>query len=272
MKATEAKQVKKRSEDALQLKCSPLAFVLTQIRFPTFLHMDKHVADIQESFRGKGLSRFSTEQTQQLVFGPEPMQSSYTRWVFSDRAREHAVVLANDFFVFEVSRYNSFDHYLDRMLDLFSVVREAAELPFSEQIGIRYIDLLRDTDNLSAREMVCESLRGLNTQSLGMEDSHYQFVIQGKTPHGNLSIRSFENSGKQFMPPDLQTEHLNFHDAPLEEEVYRIVDFDHIFRGEVDFGDDGLAEKLWGLHDHTDIAFRQIVTTEAIEHWKRGTA
>lgn len=261
--------MKKRSEDALQLKQSPLAFVLTQIRFPKFLHMDKHVADIQESFRGKGLSRFSTQQTQQLVFGPEPMQSSYTRWVFSDRAREQAVVLANDFFVFEVSRYDSFDDYMDRMLDLFSVVRDAAELPFSEQIGIRYIDLLRGSERLSPREMVCESLRGLNAQSLGMEDSHYQFVIQGKTPHGNLTIRSFENSGKQFMPPDLQTEHLHFQDTPREDEVYRVIDFDHIFRGELDFTNEGLAEKLWGLHDHTDIAFRQIVTPEAIEHWKR---
>lgn len=264
----ESHVVNRRSEPALKLKKSPLVLVLTQLRFPTFLHMGKCVGDIQDSLRKLGLIRFTPEETQELVFGPEFKQRSSTRWVFSNRARTEAIVLANNFIVYEVSQYDSFDKYLARMLELLTPVHQAAELVYSEQIGMRYVDLLRGTDTLSADEMVCESLRGLNANTLGLDESNYQFVIQGVTPHGTLSIRSFENTGAKFLPPDLQTEHLSFGVEVDEHEQFRVIDFDHIHRGEVDFEGEALGDKLWSLHDHTDITFRQIVTEDAINHWK----
>jgi len=262
----------RRSEPALELKTSPLVLVLTQLRFPTFLHMGKCVGDIQDSLRKLGLIRFTPEETQELVFGPEFKQRSTTRWVFSNRARTEAIVLANNFIVYEVSQYDSFDKYLSRMLELLEPVYQTAELVYCEQIGMRYLDLLRGSNTLSADEMVCESLRGLNANTLGLEESNYQFVIQGTTPHGTLSIRSFENTGAQFLPPDLQTEHLAFGVKVDEKELFRVIDFDHIHRGEVDFEGEALGDKLWCLHDHTDKAFRHVVTQAAIKHWKEAAS
>lgn len=272
MCSTEDFVVNKRSEPALELKNSPLVLVLTQIRFSPVLRMDKCVPDIQELLRKKGLSRFSKEQTQQLIFGPEPAQSTYMRWVFSDRSKREAVVLTNDFFVYEVSQYSSFDDYLSRMLDLLEPINKAAELSFAEQIGIRYVDVLRGTSNLPVENMVCKSLRGLDAHSMGMKSCSYQFVIHGETDQGVLSIRSFDNKGKHFLPPDLQTEHLEFADGDTSrsDEANRVIDFDHIYRGEIDFNRECIEERMWALHDHTDRAFRNIVTNEAIESWKQG--
>jgi len=264
----ESLAVSHRSNPALSLKNSPLALVLTQLRFPTYLHMEKHVGDIQESLRKLGLVRFSKEQTQQLMFGPEFKQSTSARWVFGNRARTEAVVLADNFVVFEVSKYESFDAYLERMLALFEPVRTQATLDCVEQVGIRYLDVLRDSEKLKIEEMICDSLRGLEASTLGLEQSNYQFIVQGVTPHGTLSVRSFENSGKQFLPPDLQTEHLVFAASLKQDARFRVVDFDHIHRGDIDFDDSALGEKLWDLHDHTDTAFRQIVTPDALELWK----
>lgn len=258
----------KRSNPALHLNNSPLALVLTQVKFPSFLNMEKRVPDIQEALRNSGLVRFTKEQTQQLVFGPEIKQSNSVRWVFADRNRKEAIVLANNFAVFEVSSYSTFDEYLGRMLELLNPIREFANLDYIEQIGIRYVDVLCDTDDLAIENMICESLRGLSAESLGMSDSNYQFAIQGGTPFGTLVVRSFEGNGPQFMPPDLQTEHLSF-DTKIEIDTrFRVVDFDHICKGDVNFEDKELSDKLWEMHDHTDIAFRKIVTERAIAFWE----
>lgn len=257
-----------RSLPALKLQRSPLVLVLTQIRFSPVLKMDRFVSDIQEQLRESGLTRYSREETQQLVFGPEFKTNASTRWVFANRERTEAVVLANDFFVYEVSVYDTFDIYVERLLKLFRIVSELAMLSFSEQIGMRYVDFLKGDGSLSVDELVCEPLRGLSAQDLGMSEASHQFMIQGKTPFGTLAIRSFENTNEQFLPPDLQTEHLAFKIKTSKGEEFRIIDFDHIHRGETDFTDEALREKLWSLHDHTDKAFRSTVTDRALEYWQ----
>ena len=258
----------KRSNPALHLNNSPLAMVLTQLKFPSYLNMEKQVPDIQEALRNSGLVRFTKEQTQQLVFGPEIKQSNSVRWVFADRDRKEAIVLANNFVVYEVSAYNTFDEYLSRMLELLNPVKEFANLEYLEQLGIRYVDVLCDSSGLAIEELICQSLRGLSSESLGMTDSNYQFAVQGDTPFGTLVVRSFEGTGPQFMPPDLQTEHLIFDTKIQNGDRFRVVDFDHICKSDVNFEDKELSGKLWEMHDHTDIAFRKIVTEQALEFWK----
>ncbi len=257
-----------RNLSALNLSRSPLVLVLTQIRFSPVLKMEKYVADIQEAMREAGLARFAKEESQQIVFGPEFKTTASTRWVFYSREREEAVVLANDFFVYEVSKYDTFDVYVARLLSLLKLVYEIAKLSFAEQIGLRYIDLLTGVDNLAVEDLVCDSLRGLSAEKLGLKSANHQFVIQGPTEHGILSIRSFENTGEQFLPPDLQTEHLKYRVATKHGDKFRVIDFDHIALGEIDFAEDTLREKLWAIHENTDQAFRNIVTVEALSYWK----
>jgi len=262
--------VSNRSLSALKLNRSPLVLVLAQIRFSPVLKMDKYVGDIQEALREAGLTRFVKEETQQVVFGPEFKTTASTRWVFSSRNREEAVVLASDFFVYEVSKYETFDVYVERLLELLKPVYELAKLSFAEQIGLRYIDLLIAEEELAVDDLVCESLRGLKAEALGLKAANHQFVIQGPTEHGMLYIRSFENTGEQFLPPDLQTEHLKYRVKTKLGDKFRVIDFDHISPGEIDFAEDALRDKLWAIHDHTDKAFRSAVTSKALEHWKGG--
>lgn len=262
--------MKNRSRTALNLERSPLVLVLTQIRFSPVLKMDKYVGDIQEVLREFGLTRFTKEETEQVVFGREFKTNAVTRWVFSSRNREEAVVLANDFFVYEVSTYDSFDVYVERLLSLLKPVYETAKLSFSEQIGLRYVDLLLGDGEIAVDDLVCGSLRGLTAETLGLKSANHQFVIQGRTDHGMLWIRSFENTGEQFLPPDLQTEHLKYRVATTKDDDFRVIDFDHISRGEIDFSEETLREKLWALHDRTDQAFRETVTKKALNYWQGG--
>ncbi|MEZ6115543.1 MAG: TIGR04255 family protein [Pirellulaceae bacterium] len=257
-----------RTEPALKLERSPLILVLAQIRFTPVLKMADYVPDIQDKMRQEGLVRFTPEETQQIVFGPVVKTNQSTRWVFSNRLQNESVILSNDFFVYQVSRYEVFERYVERLLLLFKHIRERAGLNFAAQIGLRYVDLVRSGGSYSVDDFIAPSLRGLSAVDLGVKTANHQFAIQSQTEIGTLFLRSYENTGDQFLPPDLQTQHLAFPAPPANDEDFRILDFDHISKEEVDFEGDGLSDLLWKLHEATKKAFDVATTSDAMKYWK----
>ena len=182
------------------------------------------------------------------------------------------MILTSDFFVYQVSRYEVFETYVDRLLLLFENVRNHAGLDFSAQIGLRYVDLVRSGDGHSVDDFVAPSLRGLSASELGVKSANHQFAIQSQTEIGTLFLRSYENTGEQFLPPDLQTQHLKFSLATTVDEEFRILDFDHISKEEVDFDGDALKVRLWELHKVTKKAFEVATTSDALKYWKGDKA
>lgn len=257
-----------RLEPGLKLERSPLILVLSQIRFSAVLKMADFIPDIQEAMRGEGLARFTQEESQQVVFGPVVKTNQTTRWVFSNRAQTEAVILSNDFFVYEVSKYDVFETFTSRLLPLFEHVCKAAKLSFAVQTGLRYIDLLQGNANHNVDDFISETLRGLTAEQLGVKTANHQFVIQAETDLGTLFLRSYENTGDQFLPPDLQTKHLQFKASTSSDEEFRILDFDNVSLGDFDLDGDAVEQKLWQLHASTDRAFRAAVTEVALEYWK----
>jgi uncharacterized protein (TIGR04255 family) len=263
-----------RKEPALKLERSPLVFVLSQVRFPAVLKMDGYVPDIQEALRKLGFPRYSKEDIQQFSFGPaEQRLERDKRWVFVSRNRDEGVVLSSNFVVYETSDYDVFETFLDRFAPVLELIGETTGSEFAEQIGLRYVDLIRRSDDLAASEFLRENVRGLSQEDLGAKTSRHQFITQARTEHGDLFVRSFENSGPDMMPPDLISTHLRFKvdREDLKDETYRILDIDHIAKGEFDFRSSELVERLWELHAFSSKAFRGAVTEQAIEFWREAS-
>jgi len=259
-----------KREPSLKLARSPLILVLAQVKFSPILKVSDFVPDIQEVMRGRELTRYSGQKAQQVSFGPDLKAESIQRWVFSSRDQREAVILANDFVVYETSNYEVFGTFWDRFREILEVIKSKVKIDFAEQIGLRYVDLVRPADGRDASEFLRESIRGLSGEALNLDDSRlrHKFLIQAETGHGTLLVKSFENYGKDFMSPDLDPSDLRFPVEPSDDEVYRILDFDHIYRGEINFDPDAIEDKLWALHAVTSKAFLAMVTEEAIEYWK----
>jgi uncharacterized protein (TIGR04255 family) len=264
-----------RKEPSLKLEQSPLVFVLSQVRFPAILKMRDHVPDIQEALRQTGFPRYSKEDIQQVTFAfgePEIKAERDTRWVFANRNRTEAVVLATSFVMYETSDYDVFETFTDRFSAALDPIIASVEIDFAEQLGLRYVDLIRPTNGNNASDFLSERVRGLSLQDLGATRSRHQFTTQAETEHGDLHVRSFENTGPDFMPPDLVSTHLEFKVDPEEFKIdrpFRILDIDHITKGVFDFAAPALIEKLSDLHEYSSKAFRAAVTEEAIEFWKK---
>jgi len=249
----------------------PVIMVLAQVRFPAILKMPAHVPEIQNLLREQGFARYAEEQTQQVIFGPQIKTETGNRWVFARRDRREAVFLAMNFVVYQTSQYEVFGTLAKKFGEVLSVIKGQTGIEFADQLGLRYVDLIRQADGTMPRDFLLEPIRGLTSDELGALSAQCQFVIQAKTQHGDLYLRSFEGSGGDFMPPDLISTHLDYGVTVSDDESFRILDFDHISRCEVDFEPDAVLDKMRVMHESMSRAFYAAVTPEAIEYWRTGS-
>ena len=210
-----------------QLSRSPLTLVIGQVRFPAVPKMDSLIQEIHAGIREDGLERVTTETVQQVTFGPKIKTTEVTRWVFSNRARTEAMFLTNDFLVLAVSDYQRFEDFSQRLVTLVGEVQEKARITFLDQVGIRYLNVLRMYGELPLAEQVAEGLRGLSSTPLDVNETRTQALVRCQTEHGILSIRCIELEGPDFLPPDLQIQGLKFAIQPESGELFRMLDIDN---------------------------------------------
>jgi uncharacterized protein (TIGR04255 family) len=114
-----------REFPALRLGGSPLAFVLAQVRFSPILEMGEYVAPIQKALRDQTFTRFKEEQVQEIVLGPEPLAKPVrnVRWIFGSSDQRSAVVLSNNFVLYETGAYDVFDSFFTTLASVLRAVR-----------------------------------------------------------------------------------------------------------------------------------------------------
>lgn len=258
-----------RTEQPLKLLKSPLILVLAQVRFAPVLQIKEYIPAIQEELRKQKYSDYQAEQIQQVTFtGAEVKTEQTNRWVFASRDRRDAVIIAPDFVVYETSNYDVFETFLAKLKPVLALIQDKINPDFAGQVGLRYVDLIRPDHGKPASEYVCESLRGLSKEQLKASSVLQQFIVEAQTPHGELTVRSFDSLAENAIPPDLAS-------APVElaltvdaKEVCRVLDIDHINREKTDFAPSLLVNRLWNLHGPSEEAFLAATTPEAIEFWK----
>lgn len=250
-----------------KLKRAPLIFVLVQVRFNADLKMPEHISNIQETLAERGFVRFSTDYVQQVQVGPELKTEAKTRWIFMSRDKREAIVLTNDFVVYETSRYQTFEHFLERFRLMLDALRRHTRVSFATQVGLRYVDLIRPRDSVAAKEFVSLELRGLGLEKLQGEQARYEATMRVDNEVGTLHLRTSERAGQDFLPPDLQSIHIESDVQVTEQEIYRILDFDQICKRDVDLDTKAIVDLLHQMHDQTSRAFKAAVTEDAIKYW-----
>jgi len=154
---------------------------------------------------------------------------------------------------------------------VLSLLKDTVKIDFAEQLGLRYVDLIRSIDGTQAKDLLRTNVRGLSDSDLGASQCRQHFLTKAVTPLGELFVRSVEDSGESFLPPDLADTSLDFGITPTEE-AFRILDTDHIAKGQWDFDPKALVERMWELHGFSTKAFEAAVTPEAIEIWRKKGA
>lgn len=261
-----------RTRPALSLARSPLVLVLAQIRFSAVLAIDKYVPAFQERLRAEGFPRFQQEQVRsiELALG-NVTQREMTRWHFRNRDASSAVMLTTEFMAIQTNRYESFERFLQMTRLATDAFVQEARPSLVERVGLRYVNLIRPTEGEGFPKYLRPGLLGLREEDLGVEHQIHRFEMVGQTPSGSLLVtRLAVSQDGTFLPPDLSDNPLDYETTLSAGEVVAVLDIDHFDIAPFDFDPGGIEERLWRLHDRTDLVFRSAVTEDALDHWEGG--
>lgn len=258
-----------RTRKRLRLSKSPLVLVLAQVRFTPILSMEGYVPKIQESLRAR-YPYYSQTETKGIIFGPEPSLQSEKRWKFLNKKKSSSVSLSNTFVTLATNLYTKFEDFIEELDELLKLLGECVEITLTERLGLRYVDLVRLTQNESFNDYFESNLHGIQGKEIGAETFISKFEFVGVTDFGKLVIRCTESMNGSFLPADLS----DMADSALDykitlepKEKVRFLDFDHYSESPLDFSVPEIIETFWQLHDNCDLAFRQSVTDYAKEKW-----
>jgi len=262
-----------RSLPALELRHSPLVFVLGRVSISPVLKMADYIPEIQERLRKSGFPGYRAERTQTVEFGAgQPRFTEASRWLFQSEDETLAVVIAQDFVVLETSSYTVFDEFSRTMEAVLSVVADAAQVDFARSIGLRYVDAFRSSDVGSGIEILEPGLRGpryeqMSEPGIDFGPTLFKSEARTNTPVGRLAVRVLQSDDGSFLPPDIVATDLSFDFSAGPDDIVTVLDFDHVTSEQIGFVPSELLELTWHLHDYTDAAFRSVITPEALLLW-----
>ncbi len=257
-----------RITNSQKLPRAPLIFVLALIRFTPVLKMAVYVPDIQDRLRKQGFPKYRHESVQNIMIGsPTPLEA-ISRWVFDRSENETQVVLSTDAIAVQTASYGTFSNFLEDVKNAFQPLAEYAQPDSIQQIGLRYVDLLSDIDDIKCDDLLQAGLRGVSGGQMDAKTTAFSFVFQRELPSGTLSVRSLQALGMQgYLPPDLAQVSLTFPDRVKSAQNPRVLDFDNVIQKNLPFKWDHLEPQLLELHDHSSKAFHSFVTREALNAW-----
>jgi len=257
-----------RKQPPLYLTKSPLVFVLAQVKFAPILKMSDYVPGIQEKLRKAGFPGYELRTTQEITFGPSLLKLESKRWFFFDRDRASSFILANDFGVLTTRKYDRFEQFAEILRRVLGILGEDSAPAFSDRLGLRYVDLIREAEGESFRDYLHESLHGLSAAGLQAKSTLVQSYTNAETDQGVLSVRIWQNRDGKPLPPDIEVDEFSQESRNLRQgELLTVLDIDHFSELRRDFEVDLLMNSMSALHDGSDRAFRACVTDVALRRW-----
>ena len=171
---------------------APLVRVITQVRFPLIVSIEKpdFIAPFQEALRGV-YPVLRQERTKGIVFnvqGIRPATSAVT-WRFKDVDAKWQVSLAPDFVALETTSYSSRKDFFDRLSVVVNALEKHFEPKVVDRIGVRYIDRLVGPALGEIQKLIRPHMLGiLGTAAAGNVEQMINESIFAAQPTGEMIL------------------------------------------------------------------------------------
>jgi uncharacterized protein (TIGR04255 family) len=243
---------KRRKYSASQLK-----LVLCQIRFPVLHRFEDpaFLAHIHDALRDR-YPRPRQEQQLAVVVGPAgPAQTSGgTLWRYQDLAEEWSVVLQRDSAGLETTRYDQFEPFLERFMELLAVLIEVG-VDVTERIGLRYVNELRHPEAYEPgdwRRLIEETLLGI----VGGDQ------LEGTIDHAIQEIRLARDDGTFVL------RHGYVGEKAAQGNPYYLLDLDYFEERAQSMQSSGIAGILAAYHEEISRVWEMSLKDPMREHLK----
>lgn len=256
-----------------KMRLAPVFYTLVQVQFNPIAQMSDYVARLQERLRRTGFPDYRSENQVGLLIRrldepqPDVQSQQHMRWSFTNTQRTEGYLLLSDALVFHTTAYDTFEGFLQKIIDGLKLVHEIVELAYVERIGLRYLDAVLPINDDTLQQYLNPSLLGFS-ENLGGRLSHSFTETVTAVEDGNLVARAVITDGTLALSPDL---------LPLQLELQprftvingrnAVLDTDYSVVKRNSFDLKQIEKQLLKSHDIITDAFKVSVTDYARERW-----
>jgi uncharacterized protein (TIGR04255 family) len=233
--------------------------------------MEEKIPSMQESFRKSGFPRLSHRKIETATQSQDGKTEIEIRkqWEFSDKESSSSIIVDTDFLVYQVTHYSQFENYIDTLKQVLEIFCYHAEPSLISRIGLRYIDLVKPTEEKSLESYFSNSLRGFKVKHADSREALMTESVS-KTGENSKFIHRYVEAQKGLgFPPDLLPLNLKFNRELRMDNEFGMLDMDHFVTLNEEFDIPATIEHLWKLHEYQTDAFTASVTEEALMEWRK---
>ena len=270
---------------SMQLKNSPLTYVLVQVKISQILEVENYIPKLQEMIR-KDFPLFKKINIQKIEIKQnveKPEISTFNQWHFTDKNSTTGILIDAASIIFHTTMHSSFETLIDKFKKILSDFNKQLGITLYTRLGVRYVNCI----NSPIEKIIKKELQGFSIDNKNFFKGTYltktettQITMDGaikiQAIHVNdknfiANLKNIEDSDV-FISPDLKqvASYLSFdhHENKKPSKDYLILDIDNFSEQKNDFKVDDILKNLEKLHEGIDIAFKNAVTDVALKEWK----
>jgi len=235
---------------------NPLQTVVVQIRFPAIFALEQPagVAVFQASLRDAYPKAEPRAQQLNVVLGPGGIGAQGSQlgpWRFLNDDGTWVAALAPDYVSLETTRYERFEHFIERTERLLAAAEETLGLTHRGRMGLRYINQFQHPEATT----VSDWRRFLEDHLLG--------AVAGELLRDNVR-QALEQIELEFDPGRMTIRHGFV--RPDENSSLYILDLDAYDDSSEPWNTSAIVSQLWDFKRLIWRIFRQSITPELVEY------
>lgn len=257
-----------------KMQHAPIFFTIGQIRFNPILNMHSHIEALQTEFRKYSFSGFSEENITSIQVDPsgappKVMPTSQKRWRFTNSKKTGEIILFPNSISYQTTNYETSQDFKSRLMTAIKIVHKKLNLEYVEQIGFRTLDAIIPSKDHPLEIWLKPELLGFYLRT---NDTLKHSILEGVSTIGSsgfLVQRVLILRGALAIPLDLMPIALMIDPRFASiNDWHAILDTDFAVREQFDFDLDAIGEHLTAVKDEASKAFRNAVSSSALDLWR----
>ena len=260
------------------LKRAPLVYAVAMVEFAPVPKMKDYINDIMESLRSDypDIGEFIT-QSWEVNFKDagaiETREKKDNNWKLNNVDSSWGVSINENCVILQTTKYTHFDELSKKLTKILEVICLIAHIEYTRKIGIRYIDNIFANEQLSLDKQVKDNFLSPDISDK-FRPAHSRMEHAYESTEGVLYLRCFSLKNHPGVPPDLAplVQQLVDNSALMRPimESFLLLDTDHIYipTSLIELNINDVIAKLDLLHQGASMAFRQVVTCDALTFWE----
>lgn len=264
-----------------KLSKQPLALVLIQIRFSSFMNMKDYVPKIQEKLLPLGFVYCTENPSLEVKITPNgPVSSESKQWVFTSFDGYENVILDSKQLTYQTTDYDVFEKYYAKYQQICDVIVSSATTfktsVLIQRLGLRYVDrIIPIDDNDSIDSYINDGFKVNQASVFGSAKKICTISQAGEVnifedKNGIIVFRITQGEKGLFLPPDLMPNPPKMKTWLKQDCLIGLIDIDHSYNaiGSEKYNREFLENMFYSMHDNSKDLFNSIVSEEGIKKWK----